>query len=65
MDDKIIDKIMNDENIYQINIEGHKIDYFYDGESMVIFGQKGLDDSGFKLTGKHTKQMRINSGIDK
>jgi hypothetical protein len=53
-----------EDNIFHINIRGHKIDYFYDGNEMCIFGQKRLDEADFKLTGKDTKLMRMHSGID-
>ncbi len=56
---------MNDEKyLFHINIDGHEIDYFYDGESMCVFGQEKLDDAKFRLTGMHYKKMRYHSGLD-
>lgn len=56
---------MMENNIYQIIIDSHKIDYFYDGKEMCVFGMERLEAAGFKLTGKNTKKMRFHSGVDK
>jgi hypothetical protein len=55
---------MMQDNLYQITIGGHKIDYFYDGKEMCIFGEKRLKDAGIKITGMLTKKLRIHSGVD-
>ena len=52
------------DNIYHIMIDGHKIDYFYDGHEMCIFGTKKLEKAGIKITGMLTKKLRYHSGVE-
>lgn len=43
---------MREENIFQIEIDGHMIDYYWDGMNLVTFKPP------IKITGMHTKMMR-------
>ena len=52
---------MKPKNYYSCQVGGHKIDYFYDGESMMVFGTERLEAVGVKITGRLTKLLRQNA----
>lgn len=51
----------NDKFYHQISIREHNVDYYWDGEIMIIFSEQKLKDAGIKILGKDTKLMRYEA----